>query len=146
MCRSEKYFEVYARQNSPYPCTIQPKVGNTRPIPFPSESLSFPTKKSPIKFFLCPAPSLPAGIGAMSGILIKDHDFLKNHLKIRKTRRGGGAISLKKLWETKGKQGTEKQGSDFLENRGTKSGTGDREKTGQLLEWKQERKPKQNHE
>jgi hypothetical protein len=25
----------------------------------------------------------------MTGILIKDHDFLKNHLKIRKTRRGG---------------------------------------------------------
>ena len=89
MFPSEKYFEKYARQNLAYPCTIQPKVGNTRPIPFPSESLSFPTKKSPIKFFLCPAPSPPAGIGGMTGILIKDHDFFKNHLKIRKAKRGG---------------------------------------------------------
>jgi hypothetical protein len=56
-----------------------------------------------------PAQSPPAGIGVMSGILIKDHDFLKNHLKTGKTKTG---------------QRKKGAGSDFFKNRRARSGTG----------------------
>ena len=78
-----------------------------------------------------PTPSPPAGIGAMSGILIKDHDFLKNHLKIGKTKTGTG--------------------SDFFKNRGARSGTGTgKDKATFRMEKgtrkKRGRELKQNHE
>jgi len=43
-------------------------------------------------------------------ILIKDHDFLKNHLKIGKTKAGKGTIFLEKLWDMEGKRGRERKG------------------------------------
>ena len=75
--------------------SLTPVQSNRRlviPDPFPSlpSPLLQPMPSIFLKKIAPPTPSFPAGIGAMSGILIKDHDFLKNHLKIRKTRRGGG--------------------------------------------------------
>jgi hypothetical protein len=78
-----------------------------------------------------PTPSLPAGIGVMTVILIKDHDFLKNHLKIGKTKTGWGTIFLKKLWNMEGKRGRERKGGErFLKkSRGKKwNGDGDGER------------------